>query len=484
MIATFITFGLYLVLLLAIGVYYYNKSHDISDFILGGRKLGKFVMALSAQASDMSGWLLMGLPGALYVSGMPAIWIAAGLLIGTYCNWKLIAKRLRVYTEITDSITLPTFFEDRFKDPTGLLRIISALIILIFFTIYLSSGFVASGKLFESMVGIEYHIAVLIGACIILFYTSLGGFFAVSMTDVIQGSLMFFAIIIVPIVALQHIGSLHAITHAMHNASLPVNPFTSVTLLSVVSTASWGLGYFGQPHILARFMGIHSHNDINGARRIAMTWVSISLCGASFIGIAAVYLFPELSPHNAEKVFIFMIQKFFSPWIGGILLAAILSAIMSTADSQLLVCSAALTEDFYQRIIKRDASQKELIHIGRVTTMLVTIIAALFAMNPENTVLGLVAYAWGGFGAAFGPVVLFALFSKTTSWQSVLGGMLAGTIALVSWKFLGLSHYCYEIVPGFIANAFTITVLNRIYPAQDATIHSEFSKMKDEAKSQ
>lgn len=478
MTATFITFGLYLILLLAIGVYYYNKSHDISDFILGGRKLGKFVMALSAQASDMSGWLLMGLPGALYVSGMPAIWIAAGLLIGTYCNWKFIAKRLRVYTEITDSITIPTFFEDRFKDPTGLLRIISALIILIFFTIYLSSGFVASGKLFESMLGIEYHIAVLIGAGIILFYTSLGGFFAVSITDVVQGSLMFFAIIVVPIIAMIHIGPFINILQAMENASLPVNPFTSVTFLSVVSTASWGLGYFGQPHILARFMGIHSPNDIKGARHIAMTWVTISLSGASLIGIIAVYLFPELSPHNAEKVFIFMIQKFFTPWMGGILLAAILSAIMSTADSQLLVCSAALTEDFYQRVIKRDASQQELIHIGRITTIIITSIAALFAMNPENTVLGLVAYAWGGFGAAFGPIVLFALFSKDTSWQSVLGGMLAGTIALVSWKFLGLSNYCYEIVPGFIANVVTIFILNRIYPAQSSEIDNEFSKMQ------
>ncbi len=479
MTATFITFGLYLILLLAIGVYYYNKSHDISDFILGGRKLGKFVMALSAQASDMSGWLLMGLPGALYVSGMPAIWIAAGLLIGTYCNWKFIAKRLRVYTEITDSITIPTFFEDRFKDPTGFLRIISALIILIFFTIYLSSGFVASGKLFESMLGIEYHVAVLIGAGIILFYTSLGGFFAVSITDVVQGSLMFIAIIVVPIISMIHIGPFINILQAMEKASLPVNPFTSVTLLSVVSTASWGLGYFGQPHILARFMGIHSPNDIKGARHIAMTWVTISLCGASFIGIAAVYLFPELSPHNAEKVFIFMIQKFFTPWVGGILLAAILSAIMSTADSQLLVCSAALTEDFYQRVIKRDASQQELIHIGRITTIIITSVAALFAMNPENTVLGLVAYAWGGFGAAFGPVVLFALFSKNTSWQSVLGGMLAGTIALVSWKFLGLSNFCYEIVPGFIANVVTIVILNRIYPAQSITIDNEFSKMKE-----
>ena len=479
MIATFITFGLYLVILLAIGVYYYHKSHDISDFILGGRKLGKFVMALSAQASDMSGWLLMGLPGALYTAGMPALWIAAGLMIGTYCNWKFVAKRLRVYTEITDSITLPTFFEDRFKDPTGLLRIISALIILIFFTIYLSSGFVASGKLFESMLGIEYHIAVLVGAGIILFYTSLGGFFAVSITDVVQGSLMFFAVIVVPIVAMQHIGSFNAITQAMQKASLPVNPFTSVTVLSVVSTASWGLGYFGQPHILARFMGIHSHRDIKGARHIAMTWVIISLCGASFIGIAAVYLFPQLSPHNAEKVFIFMIQKFFTPWFGGILLAAILSAIMSTADSQLLVCSAALTEDFYQRVIKRNASQKELIHIGRLTTTLITIIAALFAMNPNNTVLGLVAYAWGGFGAAFGPVVLFALFSKNTSWQSVLGGMLTGTIALVLWKFLGLHNYCYEIVPGFIANIITIIVLNKIYPAQDPAIKADFTKMKE-----
>jgi len=479
MLATFITFGLYLAILLAIGVYYYHKSQVISDFILGGRKLGKFVMALSAQASDMSGWLLMGLPGAMYTSGMPAIWIAAGLLIGTYCNWKFVAKRLRVYTEITDSLTLPTFFEDRFKDPTGLLRIISALIILIFFTIYLSSGFVASGKLFESMLGIEYHIAILVGAGIILFYTSLGGFFAVSITDVVQGSLMFFAIIVVPIVAMQHIGSFTAITQAMQKASVPLNPFTSVTALSVVSTASWGLGYFGQPHILARFMGIHSHHDIKGARHIAMTWVSISLCGASFIGIAAMYLFPQLSPHNAEKVFIFMIQKFFTPWFGGILLAAILSAIMSTADSQLLVCSAALTEDFYQRVIKRNASQQELIHIGRLTTMLITIIAALFAMNPENTVLGLVAYAWGGFGAAFGPVILFALFSKNTSWQSVLGGILIGTITLVLWKFLGLSNYCYEIVPGFIANVITIAVLKKIYPAQNPAITADFAKMKE-----
>ncbi|MDY6933324.1 MAG: sodium/proline symporter PutP [Spirochaetota bacterium] len=475
-IPTFFTFLIYFSLLLGTGIFFYKRTQNIGDYILGGRGLGKWITAFSAQASDMSGWLLMGLPGAIYFDGIPAVLIAIGLFVGTLFNWKLISQRLRIYSAKTDSLTLSSFFEDRFRDPTGLLRIISAIITLIFFTIYASSGFVAAGKLFESIFHIDYRVAASIGAFIIVLYTFLGGFLAVSWTDFFQGLLMVIAIIIVSAVAYNSVDGFNGIRRAMISEGQSVNiiPGSNFSLLTTISTLAWGLGYFGQPHILARFMSIKSSKELPQSMKIAIIWVFISLTGAVFIGFLSIPMFQGLSGGDQEKVFIYMINCMFNPWIGGIMLAAILSAIMSTIDSQLLVCSSALTEDFYEKIIKKDATQRELVFIGRLCVVVISLIALSLALNPNYTILRLVAYAWGGFGAAFGPLILYALFSKRTTWLSALSGMIIGTITLILWKEIGLGEKLYEIVPGFFANALTIYLINHISPAKDREIIQEF----------
>jgi sodium/proline symporter len=479
---TLITFVIYFIFLMTIGIYFYRKTVDIEDYLLGGRGMGSWVTALSAQASDMSGWLLMGLPGAVYLGGMSQAWIAIGLFIGTVLNWKFVSARLRVYTKKTEAMTLASFFEERFKDPTGLLRIIAAVITLIFFTIYSSSGLVAAGKLFESMFSIDYTIAVLIGAFVIVLYTFLGGFMAVCWTDFFQGLLMFFAIIIVPALAYNYVGGSNAVENAMKAKDISMNLIPqdgSFSIMATISTMAWGLGYFGQPHILARFMGIKSIKKIPNAMKIAIIWVFISLIGAVIVGLISIPMFEGLTGGDQEKVFIYMISELFNPWIGGILLAAILSAIMSTIDSQLLVSSSTLTEDFYKKVIKKDASEEELVHIGRICVLVIAVVALLLALNPENTVLGLVAYAWGGFGAAFGPVVLFSLFSRKTSWKSALAGMVVGTIVVITWKQVGLGATMYEIVPGFIANTLTIFIVNLFVEQKNEEILTEFEEVEE-----
>ena len=468
-----VTFILYFIFMFAIGLFFYKRSKAIDDYLLGGRAMGSWVTALSAQASDMSGWLLMGLPGAIYMTGFAGIWIAVGLFIGTVLNWKLVAVRLRIYTQKTDSITLPCFFEQRFADPTGLLRIVSAIVILLFFTIYVSSGLIATGKLFESTFGISYITAVVVGGTIVISYTFLGGFMAVCWTDFFQGSLMIIALMVVPIMAYMKTGGSDAIINAMKlkNMSLSIIPVSKHgSIIAVISAMAWGLGYFGQPHILARFMGIKSVRELSKSMVIAIIWVFISLVGAVVIGLISIPMFDNLSKTQSEKVFIYMIGKIMHPWIGGVMLAAILSAIMSTIDSQLLVASSALTEDFYQKIINKKASQKQLVLIGRLCVIIISAIAMFLALSPNKTILGIVAYAWGGFGAAFGPVVLFALFSGKTSWQSALAGIIAGTIVLMLWKNLGLSEYMYEIVPAFAANCITIVTLNLLLGQKNQTV--------------
>ncbi len=481
-IPTLITFFVYFVVLLYIGIYFYKRTAKIEDYLLGGRGLGTWVTAFSAQASDMSGWLLMGLPGAVYLGGMTEAWIAIGLFIGTVLNWKYVSVRLRIYTEKTDALTLSTFFENRFKDPTGLLRTLSAVITLIFFTIYASSGLVASGKLFESMFSLDFKLAVIIGTLVIVLYTFLGGFLAVCWTDLIQGALMIVAIVTVPLIAYSGVGASEGISQAMtaKNISTSLIPAGSFSFIAILSTMAWGLGYFGQPHILARFMGIKDPKDLPRSMIIATIWVFISLAGAVIIGLIAIPMFPELVKGDHEKVFILMITKTFSPWIGGFFLAAILAAIMSTIDSQLLVSSSALTEDFYQKVIKKEASEKELVFVGRLSVIIISLIALFLALNPSSTVMGLVSYAWGGFGAAFGPLVLFALFSKNTTWQSALAGMLVGTVVLILWKQMGLGAQMYEIVPGFIANTATMLIVNIFIKQDNEEITAEFDAVVSE----
>lgn len=479
---TFITFIIYFIVLLGIGLYFYRRSVSIEDYLLGGRGMGAWVTALSAQASDMSGWLLMGLPGAIYAGGMGNAWIAIGLFIGTILNWKFISGRLRVYTQKVNVITLPCFFEHRFGDPTGLLRVISAIIILIFFTIYASAQLVAAGKLFESTFNVQYETAVIIGWVIIIAYTFLGGFLAVCWTDLFQGSLMVIALVIVPILAYIDLGGIEVINKAMVSKGLQKSLLPQLSgsaLLMIISSVAWGLGYFGQPHILVRFMSAKSLGKLKNSMTIAIIWVFLSLTGAVFIGFIGIGMFENLSVTEGEheKVFIYMINKVMHPWLAGIMLAAILSAIMSTIDSQLLVSSSALTEDFYQKSVRRNAKEKEVVLVGRICVIIISVIALALALKPDDTILGIVAYAWGGFGAAFGPLVLFALFSRKTSWQSALFGMVTGTVVLVVWKKIGLSSRLYEIIPGFVANCLVIFILNTFFKQKKKKILGQYDEI-------
>jgi sodium/proline symporter len=476
---TLITFVVYFVFLLGIGFYFYRKSANIEDYLLGGRGMGAWVTALSAQASDMSGWLLMALPGAIYLGGMGEIWIAVGLFVGTVLNWNLVAGRLRVYTQKTNTITLPCFFEQRFGDTTGLLRVVSAIIILIFFTIYASSGLVATGKLFESIFdNVEYEQAVVVGGAIIIAYTFLGGFLAVCWTDLFQGTLMVLALIIVPALAYVDIGGFEGMSRAMTQAQKSLIPEGEQPgLLLIISAMAWGLGYFGQPHILARFMSVKSVGKLAESMTIAIIWVFLSLGGAVLVGFVGIGMFENLVEGRQENVFILMIDGVMHPWLAGIMLAAILSAIMSTIDSQLLVSSSALTEDFYQKAIKKDASQREVILVGRICVIIISIVALILALSSEKTILEIVAYAWGGLGAAFGPLVLFGLFSRRTTSQAALAGMVTGTVVLVVWKQIGLGKYMYEIVPGFVSNCVMIFIMNSIRPQDDERVLEQYDEV-------
>jgi sodium/proline symporter len=423
----------------------------------------------------------MGLPGAIYLGGMPEVWMAIGLFIGTALNWKLVSARLRVYTQKTDTITLPCFFEERFGDPTGLLRVVSAIIILIFFTIYASSGLVATGKLFESVFdNVTYRQAVIVGGGIIIAYTFLGVFLAVCWTDLFQGMLMVIAVIVVPAIAYRGLGGAGAIRQAMVSKEIsfsliPQGKGNSV--LMIVSAMAWGLGYFGQPHILARFMSAKSVGKLNESMPIAIVWVFLSLAGAVIVGFIGIGMFNNLAGGDEEKVFIYMIGRVMHPWVAGVMLAAILSAIMSTIDSQLLVSSSALTEDFYLKAIKKKASGKEIMLVGRICVIIISIIAMILALNPSESILKIVAYAWGGFGAAFGPLVLFALFSRKTTWQAALAGMVTGTVVLVLWKQVGLSKHMYEIIPGFVSNCMTILLANAIIGQKDSMVLRQYEEV-------
>lgn len=456
---TLITFVIYLIFLMAVGIYFYKKTETAEDYVLGGRGMGSWVTALSAQASDMSGWLLMGLPGAVYMTGMSQTWTAIGLTLGTYLNWRILAPKLRVQTEETDSMTLPNFLSKKLGDDTGTIRIFSAIVILFFFTIYSSSGIVAAGKLFSSILGIDYKLAVLIGVGTIVFYTFMGGYLACCWTDFFQGTLMFLAILIVPVLAYTAGGgieNIQAISQA-RNISLSLFHGSRIGILGIISALAWGLGYFGQPHILVRFMSVKNLYELKKARIIAMLWVIISLIGAVAIGITGIGLFADVSKMggDSEKVFIYMISMLFNPWVGGVMLAAILSAIMSTIDSQLLVSASTLSEDFY-RYIKKDASEKEIMWTGRIGIILISVIATIIAMDTNSQILSMVSYAWGGFGGAFGPAILMTLYCEKLNWKSVFTGMLVGVLVIIFWKLSGLGNYLYEILPAFVLNGLTV----------------------------
>ena len=447
-------------------MYFYYKTDSHESYVLGDRGVGYWVTALSAQASDMSGWLLLGLPGAVYLSGLTEIWVVIGLASGTYLNWKFVAPALRVQTEEYNSLTVPSFISKKLDDKKGYIRTFSAIVILFFFTIYSASGLVASGKLFDSLLGIDYKWGVIIGGGTIIIYTFLGGYLAGVWTDFFQGALMFFAIIVVPVGAYFNAGGIDGISAAMDAREISLNIFRYAKVLSfpvIISGLGWGLGYFGQPHIIVRFMSIDSADELWKSRIVAMIWVIISLLGAIAVGVTGIGVFSNVSEMggDAEKVFIFLIDKLFNPWLAGILYAAILSAIMSTISSQLLVSSNTLTEDFYRHIVKREKTNKEMIWLGRWCVMVIFVIASYLAMNPDSKVLEMVSYAWAGFGGVFSPVVLFTLYKKDLSWKSVLVSMVIATVTVIIWKETGLGKTIYEIVPSFIVNCICIYLFEK-----------------------
>ncbi len=476
--ASTLTFALYLILLLGIGWYAYRRTQNLSDFILGGRRLSSGVAALSASASDMSGWLLLGLPGFAYAVGLNALWMAGGLLLGTWLNWTLMAKRLRVFSEAYgDALTLPEYLANRFQDQKGWLRAISALFILFFFLLYTASGLAAGGKLFESVFDLPYSSAVALGALTILLYTTVGGFLAVSWTDVLQGLLMLLALLAVPLYAVLWIDgdSLHRLRPELLNP-LIAGDGKPLGFLGIVSLLAWGLGYFGQPHILARFQAIEGSESVARARRIALLWVGLGLAGAVLAGLAGVLIIdPPLA--QRERVFIVLIQLLFHPLIAGVLLAAILSAIMSTADSQLLIASAIFTEDFYRTFLRRRAGPEELVAAGRLSVVSLAGLAFLMALDPNTSVLDLVGYAWAGFGAAFGPVLLFSLYWPRMTYRGALAGILSGGLTVVLWKQLAGGIFdLYEIIPGFLIAMLAILVVSE-FDRESEALSVEFDRV-------
>lgn len=454
---------LYMLAMLAIGWYSFRRTSNLTDYMLGGRSLGPAVTALSAGAADMSGWLLMGLPGAIYLSGLVEGWIAIGLTIGAYTNWRIVAPRLRVYTQVSENaITIPSFLDSRLKDSTGFVRMVTGLIILVFFTFYISSGMVTGGVFFESSFGYSYHTGLFIVAGVVVAYTLFGGFLAVSYTDFIQGLTMFVALIAVPAVGLYYTGGFSETVATIKEVDPSMLSFVATaTVTGVISSLAWGLGYFGQPHIIVRFMAISSVKETKQARRIGIGWMFLSLFGALATALVGIAYFKQnnLTLDDPETVFIALGQVFFHPFIAGVMLAAILAAIMSTISSQLIVTSSALVEDIYKKLFNKTASDKHYVFMGRMAVLIVSIVAFYLSWEKNATILKLVSFAWAGFGAAFGPTILLALYwRKLTSWGA-LSGMVVGAVVVFIWgSNEALSAMLYEIVPGFFL-AFIVTIV-------------------------
>jgi sodium/proline symporter len=470
---TIATMVLYMGVCLGLGVLAWRRTRTLGDFILGGRSLGSWVTALSAQATDMSGWLLMGLPGLAYASGFDAVWLLLGLAVGTWLNWRWVAAPLREATQrLGDALTLPDYLERRFEDRSRLLRAISATFILVFFVFYTSSGFVAAGRLFEALFGLPYVEAMFWGSAAMLVYTFLGGFLAVSWSDVLQGSLMFVALVMVAALGLAMAGGPGETWArlAALDASL-LDPLAgdggqALGTIGILSLLAWGLGYAGQPHILARFMAVKSVAHLTVARRVAMVWVVVVLVAAVIVGLTGRLVLPQpLTGTDTEKVFIAMSTSLLHPVLAGVCLAGVMAAIMSTASAQLLVASSAFAQDFYGSLSRRGAGAAELLWAGRLSVLGIALLAFLLALDPESTVLGLVAWAWAGFGAAFGPVVILSLYWSGMTRNGALAGILVGGATVILWKqfaHLGGVFGLYELLPGFLLSALAIVAVSRV----------------------
>ncbi|MCD9027570.1 sodium/proline symporter PutP [Luteimonas sp. BDR2-5] len=480
----FITFAGYLLLMVGIGFWAWYRTKTFDDYILGGRSLGSYVTALSAGASDMSGWLLMGLPGAMYLTGASEAWIAVGLILGAWCNWRFVAGPLRVYTERTrNALTLPDYFTHRFADRQKLLRVLAALVILVFFAVYCASGIVAGARLFESVFGLPYAQALWWGAAVTILYTLFGGFLAVSWTDMVQATLMIFALLLVPIIVLVSNGGVAPSLALIEQVDPSRLQWVGAGgMVAVVSALAWGFGYFGQPHILARFMAADSVATIPHARRIGMTWMVLCLAGAlatGFFGIAYFAANPaQAGPvdANPERVFIVLSELLFNPWVAGVLLSAILAAVMSTLSCQLLVCSSALTEDFYRGFLRPDAGHRELVWIGRLMVLAIALLAIWIARDPDSRVLGLVAYAWAGFGAAFGPVVVLSLFWQRMTRNGAIAGIIGGATTVLLWSLTGSA--LYEMVPGVVVATVAVIVVSLLGHAPPQEVQATHQQVR------
>ena len=510
-----IVFLAYIALMLLVGFLFYKKNETHSDYILGGRGMNVWVTSMSAQASDMSGWLLMGLPGLAYLMGgslSEAVWTAIGLAVGTYLNWLIVAKPLRKYTQIAgNSITIPDFLQNRFRDKSSLLRVISSLFIIIFFVVYTASAFAAGAKLFNFVFDIDYQKALIISVLVVTLYTFLGGFKAVCWTDLFQGLLMFVALVIVPVAVLKGLNSGGFEWASLGEINiLPSARESSFGAMGIIGAIAWGAGYFGQPHILSRFMAIRSSKEIKPARIIAIIWVVITLASAVIIGILANPYLKQIAAQgllNAgisggivgadgaiaagrqEYVFIIMVQQMFPTVIAGIFLSAVLAAIMSTADSQLLVTASAVSSDLYKPLFNKKASDKELVWVSRIAILVVAVVAGLLAVDPESSVFEIVSHAWAGFGAAFGPIILCALFWRRCNAKGALAGVISGGVTALLWAYMpailkacgaGVPSFfsLYELVPGFLISLVFIFGVSLATEAPSAEVTAEFDSVK------
>ena len=481
-------FILYFIVMVGIGVYFFMKTKggDEKDYFLGGRQMNSFVTALSAQASDMSAWLLMGLPGAILAYGMGQVWIAIGLLIGTILNWFLTAPRLRTFSQVAgDSITIPQYLSNRFYSKKQTLRVVSAVVFFVCYAVYAASSFKACGTLFNIVFGIDVTVASCIAAGIILIYTFLGGFAAVCWTDFIQGMLILVAVLVAPIFALFAIknGEVAQVPTLAENYwnLLPSGKLDWESISTILSGLCWGLGYFGMPHILVRFMSIKESSKIKEARNIAIVWIVLALGASVAVGLIGRLYLPELTADNSSQVFIHMVRGLFPAFIAGILLSGILAASMSTADSQLLVSASAFTSDIYKPIIRKNASNKEMMAAGRVLVFVITLIAMFIAINPNSgSIMDLVENAWAGFGSAFGPVIILSLFWRRFTYKGAVAGILVGAVVDVLWLiFLSASTGIYELLPGFILSFVAAMIATKLDKEPSKEITELFDKAKN-----
>ncbi len=446
----------YFSVLLGFAIKSYLKIKTFSDYVMGGRSLSPILCAMNAGASDMSSWLMMGLPLIFCVNGLNQVWIVVGLILGSWCSWKFVATKLRIQTEeLEDSLTIPMFLERRFKDDSGILRIICSVMIILFFTVYISSCLVGGAKLFSEIFHLSYINALLISVFVIIGYAIIGGFLAISWADLLQGTLMLFAILIVPIMMFFDMSKTIDIIALLKLKEGYLNPFYDTTFLGILTSLAWGLGYFGQPHIISKYMAIKDPKQLPLSRFICTSWMSLAMIGALFVGIFGSLFFDN---SVGENIFVKASYILMHPIIFGIILTAVLAAIMSTINGQLIICSSLLVEDFYKGFIKKNATQKELIFASRIGIAIVIIIALVIASDSNSSIFGLVSHAWAGLGASLGPIILFALYSNKVTKNAAIGGVISGGLGVIFFAFVPILSY--ELLPAFLLSVITIILIS------------------------